>query len=105
MREIKTFVGANGRTLQFAAKTSAAAAYNLTDLTVTLTAVKDSDVKIDNVAVTVTDATAGEFEYTPTVAEIDVKGTYLALVKLTTGVGKVDYLEKFQIVVEEVLGS
>jgi hypothetical protein len=99
MRESKqvivTYIGADGRTLEFTAKDSDGVVYNLTNLTVTISAKLGATVKIDDSACTIVSAVAGTFTYTPTSAEISASGEYDAQVKLENQSAKVDYLEAF----------
>lgn len=95
---VVTFVGANGRLLTFAAKESDGTAYDLTDLTVKINArLADGTQKINDKTCSVTDASAGEFEYQPTAAELDAANKYTAQVKLIDGSSNVDFLEMFYI--------
>ena len=91
-KRVDTWVGADGHALPFTAMQDGAA-YSLTGLTLTLSATYADAQKIDGAAVTVTDEAAGEFEYTPTAAEVNVPGEYNGQVKIVNGSGKVDYLE------------
>ena len=86
---------------EVAAKDVDGNAYDLTNLTVTLTAERDGSEKIDGQAVNVTDAANGLFDYTPAAAEIDTEGEYVAQVKLVDGSQNVDYLEPFVISVRK----
>lgn len=95
---IVTYVGADGRTLEFAAVTSTGTAYDLTGLTLTLRAKNGATVMIDAQACTVASpATAGLFSYTPTAAQVGSAGEYTSQVKLVNATAKVDFLEPFVI--------
>lgn len=102
---IRTFVGANGRALQFVLKSVAAdgtvSAYDLTGFTVTLLATYQGSTKINEAACTLTDAAAGEFEYTPSASEIDVAGKYAARIKLVNPSALVDFPEPFWLQVDD----
>jgi hypothetical protein len=94
-QEAVTYVGADGRTLEFTAKDSGGNAYDLTDLDISISAKLGATVKIDNSDCTVVLAASGTFTYTPTSAEIDESGEYDAQVRLENQSGEVDYLERF----------
>lgn len=101
---IVTYVGADGRALQFTATDADGAAYNLTSLTLTIAARSGNDdgtVVIDDQPCTVTTAASGQFEYTPTAAELASAGDLFASVKVVNGSSKVDFLEPFIIEVRE----
>lgn len=100
---IVTYVGADGRMLEFAAVTSTGVAYDLTGLTLTLTAKNGATTMINAQSCTVSSAAGGLFNYTPTAAQIATAGEYSAQVKLVNGSGKVDYLERFVISVRAVV--
>ncbi len=101
MKRVKSVVGATGRALLFRAKQVDGTVYDLTDLTVTLKAGKDSDdAKIDDQECTVTDESNGLFEYTPLAAECNEAGVFNARVKLDNG-STIDFLEKMEIEFEE----
>lgn len=86
---VETWVGADGLPLQFAAKDSTGAAFDLTGYTGTVTASLDSTVKINAVAVTITSAASGLFEFQPTAAQTDTAGEYKAILWFTlTSTGK-----------------
>lgn len=99
MRESKqtivTYVGANGRTLEFTAKDSDGTAYDLTGIDVSISAKLGATVKIDDSDCTVVSVAAGTFTYTPTAAEIDEEGEYDAQVRMENQSGAVDYMEIF----------
>jgi len=90
---IDTYVGANKRTLKFAAKDEEGNPLNLTDKTVTISADLSGTKKIDDQACTVIDAVDGWFDYTPTADEINADGRYRAQVKIDDS-GDEDYLEE-----------
>ena len=90
---VTTYVGADGRTLSFKATDYLGADYDLTGLTLTITANYSNATKIDDAACTVTGAATGEFEYTPTAAEIDEAGQYDAQIKIEDGGGLFDWFE------------
>ena len=98
---VVTYVGANGRLLTFAAKEADGTAYSLTSLTLKINArLADGTQKINDKTCTVTDASAGEFQYQPTAAELDAATKYTAQVKLVDGSSNVDFLEPFYIDVQ-----
>jgi len=96
-----TYVGADGRKLEFTAKDAAGDAYDLTDLTLTITAEYGGNKKIDGESCNVTTAASGLFDYTPAAGEVDEVGQYTAQVKIVNGASKVDFLEKFYIDVRD----
>jgi hypothetical protein len=86
---VETWVGADGLPLQFTARDSDGVAFNLTGYTGTLTASLDGTAKIAAVAVTITSAASGLFEFQPTAAQIDTAGEYKAIFWFTlTSTGK-----------------
>ena len=102
MQTLVTFVGADGRPLQFAIKEADGTAFDLNGYTVTIRAKLGATVKIDAQTVTVTEAANGLCEYTPQASQIDKAGAYTAQIKLSD-VPMVDYTEVFEIDVREAV--
>jgi hypothetical protein len=102
---IVTFAGSDGQKLQFVAKTKAGVVINLTGHTLTMRAKLGSTVMMNAVACTVTTAASGEFEITPTAAQILTVGDYDAQVKcVVAGSPAVTFfLEAFTIRVMEAI--
>lgn len=100
---VKTWQGADGRVLQFQAVDAQGNAYDLSDLTVTLTANFSGVTMIEAAECSVTDAAGGLFEYQPSAEQIADAGDYDAQVMLENTGGEFDFLEIFTLRVQEVV--
>jgi len=105
VKTIYTYVGATGRDWTFAARDASGNVYDLTGMTVTISAVESDGTtyRLQDQACTVTNAEQGEFMYAPTAADLATADTLTAQVKITNASSEVDYLEQFQVVVQDVV--
>ena len=93
-----TYVGADGRQIRRQAKDETGTAIDLTGRTGTISARLGSgstaDYKIEASAITIEVGTSGWWTYTPTAAEVDVKGEYQAQARFVDGTD-IDYDDEF----------
>ena len=93
-----TYVGADGREIRRQAKDDSGTPIDLTGRTGTLSARlgqgTTADWKIKAQAITIEGGILGWYTYTPTAAEIDVKGEYQAQARFVD-TGAIDYDDEF----------
>ncbi|HOX27468.1 MAG TPA: BppU family phage baseplate upper protein [Candidatus Krumholzibacteria bacterium] len=100
---ITTYVGASARTMTFTLKDTTGTVINLTGKTLTLTAKYAGTTKINAGAMTVSSPTTGVATITPTAAQLDVAGDYVAQIKIASAGPLYDFSEVFIIRVREVV--